>query len=185
MGTPAGNVDQTQLGSGRLLLGAVGAVEPTDCTTAWDAGWVEIGFTKDGVQEKLTQTIVDAIVEEVLDPIKGITSSRKASVMFSAAQMTALNYKRAMNGGTIATAGATTKVTPLKIGGELYVAVGWESTPGDERRVWRRCLNTSALTIPRRTKTADLAVLNIEFTAYGVTGQDPFFALFDAATRAA
>lgn len=185
MSAPAGNVDQIQLGSGRLLIAPVGATEPTDVTAAWDAAWLELGFTKDGVHHKYAQTIADAFVEELLDPVAGIVTQRKASVAFNAAQLTALNLKRAFNGGTIVTAAGVSTFTPHGTGGEGYVAIGWESNANDERWVWRRCLNSAPTDIPRRTKTADYAVVGVEFTAYGVTGSQPFKTLLNSATRAA
>lgn len=185
MSAPAGNPLQLQLGSGRLLFAPVGAVEPTDVSTVWDAAWVEAGFTKDGTHHKYAQTIADAYVEESLDPVAGIVTQRKASIAFNLAQLTALNVKRAFNGGAITTASGISTFLPHGTGGEGYLAVGWESNANDERWVFRRCLNSAATDIPRRTKTADYAIVGAEFTAYGITGGLPFKVVYDAATRAA
>lgn len=174
MGTTTGSIVETQIGAGRFLIAPVGAVEPTDVTTAWDAGWTELGLTTEGGSNKYELTIEDVMVEEILDPVRGITTKRLASVIFTLAQVTMTNLSRAMNGGDVETATGITTFEPPEMGGEVYHAIGWESNDNTERWVWRRCLQAGSIETKRRNKTADLAAIPCEFHAYGVDGQQPF-----------
>ena len=74
-------------------------------------------------------------------------------------EITARAVQIALNGGTITASGtgATSidKFEPLAFGvTETRVMIGWQSDPGDERWVWRRCLQTGTVAIARQRGAA-------------------------------
>lgn len=175
MTTPQGDVNAIQVGAGRILIGPVGSTEPTDLVTPWDPDWLELGFTKQGTSQKIDRTIDDTFVEELLDPVRGITTKRTFAMIFDLAQITATNLKRALNGQSIFTqTGTVTTFEPPTYGGEVYMAWGWESTDNTERFVLRKCLQTGTVQMDRRNKVADPTSIPFEVHAYGVNAGGPF-----------
>lgn len=95
--------DDTKLrvGPGWLRIGLVGSVEPTDLTTAWDASWTLLGYTEEGHEAAIEPNFEPLEVAEELTPVRYDETSRNMRISFSLAEITALNLKRALNGGTV------------------------------------------------------------------------------------
>lgn len=177
-----GDPTKVRVGPGKLKIAPVGATEPTDLSTAWDAAWVDLGYTAEGHSFAATPTFEPVDVAEELDPIRYEATGREMRVEFALAEVTATNLSRALNGGTLVTSGtgAAQIVTfePPDPGEETRVALGWESLDGEERWVWRKCLQTGDIEVARR-KAPEKATVPCAFMLETVAGGGkPFKALF-------
>lgn len=176
MGTPS----NVKVGPGIIYIAPVGSTEPTDLITAWDAAWVELGYTEAGHRFAYTPAYEPIDVAEELDPIRYESTGRQLSVGFSMAEMTARNLQIAFNGGTITPSGVAPNeiVTfePPDLGAETRVAIGWESDDGNERWVYRKCLQTGTSEMAR-AKSPAKTVIAADFRLEVVSGTKPFLAI--------
>jgi hypothetical protein len=180
-----GNPLAVRVGPGVLYIAPVGTAEPTDLTAAWDAAWIPVGYTDEGSEFVFDQTFEDIEVAEELEPVNVIQTARQTTVNFAAAELTATNMQRALNGGAITTALGVVTFEPPSVGSFTDVMLGWEADDGLERWVFRRCRNTGSVNIPRR-KGTDKAIVPMAFRALKPPG-DPAFVFihdsdYDAAT---
>lgn len=172
---PRGNPASVALGPGYIYLAVLGSTVPTNTalggvfTDAWAAAWVPIGYTEEGTTHNYAPEFEDVMVAEELDPIDSIATSRSISVSFSAAENTAKNYQRAMNGGVITVTGTAPnqvyKFSPPALGTETLTMIGFESESHDERWVWKQCKQTGSTETARR-KGAEKALIPMEFRVY-------------------
>lgn len=178
----SGDPTKIRVGPGWLRIAPVGSTEPVDLLAAWDASFVLLGYTAEGHSFSSSQTFEPVEVAEEIDPIRHEPTGREMKVDFAMAEMTALNLSRAMNGGVVNTTGVgvdqITTFEPPTPGEEVRVALGWESADGQERWVWRKCLQTGDIEIARR-KAPDKATIPASFMCEIVAGGlKPFVALF-------
>lgn len=159
-GTP-GNV---RVGPGWLYIAPLESDEPDDLVGDWPVAWVPLGYTDEGPEFAANQTFENVMVAEELDPVAVFQTVREMRVSFAAAEITARNLQIAMNGGDIATAGGVVTFEPPPVGDYTHVMLGWEATDGRERWVFRKCLQTGNVAIPRR-RAPDKAVIPMEFLA--------------------
>lgn len=166
----AGSIaDFVKLGPGKLYFGAVGAAEPADLSTAIvGATWSFAGFTDEGHNFTYTPTYEDVEVAESLLPISKVATGQQMQVEFALAEITAANVQRSLNGATITSSGAGAtaidSVEPLAFGAtEPRVAILWQADDGSERWIWRKCLQTGAVSIGRR-KGAAKATIPLAFS---------------------
>jgi hypothetical protein len=157
-GTPT----NVRVGPGKLYIAPVGSTEPTGLSGAWDAAWVRVGYTDEGSMFGFDQTFEDIEVEEEYDAIDTLQTQRSIMVSFAAAELTATNLQRALNGGTIETAGEVITFEPPAAGEVTRVAIGWESDDAKERWVFRRCVQRGSVEIARR-KAPNKATIPMEF----------------------
>lgn len=169
------------IGPGYLFYAPLATTEPAMTvvgsifTDAWAAAWIPLGYTDDGHTFTFQSNVGTAEAAEAFDPLAYATDSRTGSVAFSLLGMTAANLKRMLNGGTITVTGATTttlsKYEPPDPGTEVRCMLGWESTDGTERNIWRQCFQGGSLAIPRRKGAANRALIpatfNLELPATG------------------
>lgn len=168
---------------GFLFWGSVGTAEPTHTVVGsvfsdtWPAPWVRLGGTEEGHTFNWQTTFDPVTVAELLDPVKYVTTGRTGSLAFALADFHLQNVKRALNGGTVVTTGATTTTmsvyTPPAMGAETRCMIGWESTDGTERLIGYQCINTAQVSISRR-KGSDNANLPMEFALEVPTSGLPF-----------
>lgn len=174
------------LGPGYLYIGPIGTPEPADLTTAWTTvspSWAALGYTTDGSEfdYKLTTAPVD--VAEELDPISVQTTGREAILIFGMAEITATNFKRALNGGTITTGTGIVTFEPPDLGTEVRTMLGFESEDHTERWVFRQCFQTGQLKVARKKGAANAAI-DVEFTLEKpTTGSKLFKAIMAAPQR--
>lgn len=174
-----GDPTKIRVGPGILYIAPVGSTEPVDLTTAWAAAWVPLGYTEEGHAFSASPSFEPVEVAEEIDPIRYEPTGREMGVEFAAAEMTALNLSRAMNGGTVTTGTGIVTFEPPTPGFEVRVALGWESVDKKERWVWRRCLQTGDVEIARR-KAPDKATIPMSFMLEIVAGgAKPFKAIMD------
>ena len=160
---PGSDATFVKLGPGKIYFGAVGAVEPTDLTTAIAAGWTYAGFTEEGHTFTATPSYDSVEVAESLLPIARVKTGTDMTVEMALAEVTAGNVQKALNGATIASSGtgatAIDTVTPLADGvTETRIAILWEADDKSERWVWRKCLQTGAVAVGRRKGSAKATI---------------------------
>jgi hypothetical protein len=152
------------VGPGVLWIAAVGSTEPSGVSSSWDDAFTPLGYTDSGHTFTVTNNTSDVEVAETLDPIDVLDTSRTVEVAFSLAEMTARHLQVAFAGGEITTAGGTVKFDPPVLGDRTPVMLGWDSTDHTERVLWRKCVPSGAIAIPRQ-KAPDKAVIPITFRA--------------------
>lgn len=173
---PAITVDTSagSYGPGYLFWAPLLTAEPANTvvgsvfTDPWPGSWIPLGATLEGNELETAIETDRAYVAEYLDSVKTVTTTRTTNMSFSLYNTTAQNYKRVMNGGTIATvsgSGATllSSFVPVQAGQEVRAMLGWESTQNDERALLYQCLNIAAVT-ERRRKGSDYNVFPAQFT---------------------
>lgn len=190
---PRGNPASVALGPGALYFAILGSPEPTDLTTAWTSAWLPLGYTDAGVAHSVETSYDDVEVAEELEPVDSAATGRTVTVSFDAAEQTALNYKRALNGGTITVTGTAPnqifKFEPPDLGNETRTMIGWESernlaSPGrGERWVWRLCKQTGGSETERR-KGATKALIPMSFRCYKPADAKSFMRLSGVAGEA-
>lgn len=146
-------------------------------TDAWPGAWIPLGITKEG-HEFNAQTNTDTVsAAEYLPPLKYVSTDWAGSVKFELMNISATNFKRMNNGGTLATTGSGATLlstyTPPVLGQEVRVMIGWESTDATERLVIPQCFQTGQITIGRK-KGADVATIPVEFNIEAPQGVTPF-----------
>jgi hypothetical protein len=98
------NVDEILIGTGTLYydeLDGAEAVFPADPTTSPAAGWLEFGYTDDGVSVDVDRTYEDVMVAELFDPVAVLKTQQSFSVVAAFAQASLENLLVAF-GGSIA-----------------------------------------------------------------------------------
>lgn len=174
----AGDPTNVRVGPGTLYIAPVGSTEPTDLATAWDAAWVELGYTEDGSQFSFENTFEDVPVAEEYDPVAILQTARNISVSFAAAELTADNLSTALNGGTVTAGVDTVTFEPPAAGEFTYVSVGWESDDGLERWIFRKGIQTGNVEIARR-KAPQKATIPMGFRFVKPEGAAPFAFIHD------
>lgn len=168
-----GNPNAISLGPGTLKTAVVGAAEPASLVAAWDAAWVDLGYTHEAHTFTVTTTVEEVEVAEELEPLFYVSTKRVGKVAFVLAEITATNLSRAMNGGTITVGSGFVTFEPPLIGAESRRAYAWESTDAEERFVWRQCFNSGDVAIGRR-KGAEKAGIPFELNLEKPSGLLPW-----------
>ena len=152
------NPNKVKVGAGTLYIGPIGTAEPNDLTTPWatvDADWEAIGYTEEGHSFSRQPTFEPIEVAEEYIPIRYEQTGEEAVLAFAAAEMTVYNLERAFNGGTITTlSGTVVEYEPPEVGDFTRAMLGWESNDGEERWIFRKCLQTGNTEIARRKAPA-------------------------------
>lgn len=160
------NPDKVKVGAGILMIGPVGVAEPNDLTTPWatvDPDWLAIGYTEEGHNFNREPNFEAIEVAEEDEPIRYEQTGVASALEFAAAELTVTNLEYAFNGGTITTiSGTVVRFDPPVMGDVTRVALGWESNDGEERWVFRKCLQTGNVQIARR-KAPNKATIPMTF----------------------
>jgi hypothetical protein len=167
-----------RIGPGTLYIAPLGATEPAELTTAWDAAWVELGYTDEGSSFVFDNTFEDVMVAEELEPVEILQTARQITVNFAAAELTATNIQRAFNGGTITTNLGEVTFEPPDAGDYTPVMVGWEADDGLERWVFRRCIQVGSVEIARR-RAPDKSTVPMSFRCTKPAGEASFVFIHD------
>lgn len=97
-------------GSGSIRTAPVGTTAPTDTTTAWAAGWVDLGFvTDDGLSLTRDVNKVDKYAWQSLAVIRSIYTSVALTFAFSLSEWNADTVPLAFGGGSWVASGAESK----------------------------------------------------------------------------
>jgi hypothetical protein len=101
---------------GFLFWAPLGSTEPTHAVTGsvftdtWPAAWIRLGATEEGHTFNWQTSFDPVNVAELLDPVKYVTTGRTGSLAFALVDFHMNNVKRALNGGTITTTGASDRL---------------------------------------------------------------------------
>lgn len=184
-----GTAANVTLGAGTLYVAPLASAEPVDLASPWDAAWRKVGYTEAGHTFDSALTVQDVLVAEELDPIKQATVSRKTSIKFALAEVTAKNLKLALNGGTTTAGSGIVTYVPGSVGTEVRTMIGWQSLDGLERLVCRQCIQSGGIAV-KRAKAPAIASFTCDFgLEIPVNGSNPggnfeiFKQIFDS-TRA-
>lgn len=165
MATNAIAPQQIKTGPGRILykygLTAMPAPTAAASKTVYDwvtNTWLEVGATESGLTYTESASVSEITVAESQYPVRRVTTAKVGTVAFAMAHLNDLNWKLAMNGGTIVVTGTTgtklSKYTPPLMGGEVRVALGFHSFDEEELIVWPAVFNTGSVETQRATLEA-------------------------------
>lgn len=166
-------------GGGHVYVADVGATEPTDTTTAWDADWVELGYTtEDGVTITPGQTITDIPAWQSRYPVRRIVTAENFETSFSLLQWNQDTLSLALRGGTW----VGDVYTPGAAGVVDERALGIEAIDGDKiaRIIIPRGMVTTVGGI-NMTRTGANPI-PITFSALATESDDPFTVIADWAS---
>lgn len=170
------NSDAVEIGPGLLYVAPYGTTEPTTAEAVLDAAFREVGYTEDGstFEYEISNEPID--VAEEFDPIKYMTTSRRASITFQMAEITRQNLALALNAG--ADAAETGDLEPPDPGDEERVTLIWDSDDAAEPERWvlRKCLQASTVSV-RRQKAPNKTLIPVTFRLEKPTGVPPFIVL--------
>lgn len=161
------------IGAGSLYIAPLGTAEPVTLTAAWVSGWINLGYTEKGTTFTRGVTATDVDVAEEFYAVAKTITAYTGTVDFALSQITATNLSYCFNGGTVTTSATDVQFDPPAAGTETYTMLGWQSNSGDERYVWRKCLQTGA-TATSRQKVLPQALLPVQFNIVKPTGLQPF-----------
>lgn len=172
------------LGPGYLLWAPLLSTLPTNTvvgsvfTDAWAAAWIPLGATDSGSVFSWQLNVDQVDAAEYLDPLAWVTTGRVGSIQFELANISATNFKRMLNGGSIVVTGSTTTTlssyTPPAAGAEVRAMIGWESLDSTERLIGYQTLNTAEVKVTR-AKGASNATLPAQFNMeVPAAGGQPF-----------
>lgn len=167
-------------GSGRVMVAPVGTTAPTDVSTAWAAGWKDLGYTTDdGVVLRPNLAVTDINAWQSFEPVRRVVTSRGLTVAFTLLQMTREALQIAFNGGTFTGTDPIT-YTPGEAGNIFERALGVEATDGTKtvRLVVPRVDISDVGDIPF-TKTG-AANIPLTLAMLGTSGGAPFTIIADA-----
>jgi len=177
-------------GNWALHRGPVGTVEPANSAEALDAGWVELGYTDDGVTFMFDRTIEDIEVDQSYWDIAKVVTKYDGTVKTVLAEYNRTNVEIAFDASVtepVAESGEY-RVTPATGGQLTEHALLLECldtlASGDRlRRVIRRCIvaDVGETKVQKALKQG----LNLEFEMLGEDGVDPWYELANYGSLAA
>lgn len=162
-----------QSGPGRIYYAPLGTAIPTITAAAskiaatWTS-WVQVGSTDAGLTYTESAETADIKVAESLYPIRTVTTSKSSRISFVMSEISDINWKLAMNGGTNTSSGTgatklTTYVPPL-VGAEVRVMLAFVDNLDTEALVWPQVFNVGSVEYVRGTYETK-AGLSVEFNA--------------------
>jgi hypothetical protein len=162
-----------QSGPGRIYTAPLGTTIPTitalasKITATW-TNWVQAGSTDAGITYTEAVQTADIQVAESLYPIRTVTTSKTSRVAFTMNEISDLNWKVAMNGGTIVVTGATTtklsEFSPPLAGAEVRIMMAFVNYDDTEAIIWPQVFNVGSVEYARGTLETK-AGLPCEFNA--------------------
>lgn len=165
--------------SGTLYVAAVGATAPTNTTSAWAAGWTDLGLlSEEGPTVQPSMETKDFPAWQEFFPVRTTVTARGMEWTFSLIQKNGTNLKLAFGGGTITDLGNDEyKYEPPATSDVDYRAFGLEVVDGAiiDRYVLERGLVTNIAAVPFRND--ELVKFDLTVRAAAAPGADdlPWF----------
>jgi hypothetical protein len=165
-------------GAGRILVAPVGTTAPTDVTTAWAAGWKDLGYTSvDGVKLSKKDKLDPVETWQSVSPARFIYSDRDLTLKFQMLQLNEDTLPFFMGGDATAETATSSGIYKYDLSSEPKFnekALGIEFTDGSAityRFVVARgqVTETEELSL---TRTASIK-LGVTFTALSVDSTKP------------
>ncbi|TQF03932.1 phage tail protein [Kitasatospora acidiphila] len=164
-------------GTGHLYIAPVGTAAPTDVTTAWGAGWQDLGFTDESGVVVGKKDSWDSInLWQTTVPARMVPKSRAFTAKFTLEQINAVTLPLWAGGGTVSTNGASGylyTISETLTSYERALGIEWTDNNG---------AITTRIIIPRGqvSDTTDItltrdksASLGITYDALGIDGVTP------------
>lgn len=181
MGATTVTSNLIETGPGIIRYAPLGTAIPSITAAAskvsatWTS-WVAPGSTDAGVTYTESVDTADIKVAESLYPVRTVVTGKSCRIAFVLNEISDLNWKLAMNGGTITTSGTgatklNTYVPPL-VGSEVRVMLAFQSLLDDEIIVWPQVFNVGNVEYVRgsyETKAGLSVEFNAEIPATGYT----------------
>lgn len=124
------NADNVRVAlGGRIYMAPKGTVAPTDLTTAWGAGWKDLGYVSDdGVSMEYSTDTEDINAWQSLSPVRRVLTSVAFTMGFTAIELKADTLTLYFPGSSITTvAGVSTLSIPSAPGSAEYAfGLEWE-----------------------------------------------------------
>jgi hypothetical protein len=189
------NSNNVKIGPGTLYAAPLGSTEPVSVTGAWNAAWVELGYTDQGSSFAFGPTVAAVEVEEEFWPIEEAITAYSGKLTFVLAETTRQNLAIALNAGLGASLDAASQGAnvdgslwqePPAQGSEVHIMLGWDAIPEGGttstdpfgRLIVRKCLQSGQVTRLAR-KGNNKSMYACEFMLEKPTGVQPFRFLFE------
>ncbi|MEW2399586.1 phage tail protein [Streptomyces sp. NPDC046862] len=165
-------------GTGRILVAPVGTTAPADVTTAWGAGWKDLGYTsQDGIKLAKKDKLDPVETWQSVSPARFIYSDRDLTVKFQLLQLNEDTLPFFMGGDAVAETAANSGLYKYELSADPKFnekALGIEFSDGKDityRFVVARgqVTETEELSL---TRTASIK-LGVTFTALAVDNTKP------------
>jgi hypothetical protein len=181
-----GDVSKVIVGPVKLMTAPKGTSLPafTGDTITWPSGWVNPGYTEDGLTMGYQPTVVEVLVDEEPSPIYELLDKEKATVAAKMSQGTLDNLKLAISGGTLSvTAAGVGQVALQRLdvgGGTLQeVMVGFEGlSPAGFWRVMVAYRANVKANLALAFKRTGKMIIPVEFDLLSDSTKDPGKRLF-------
>lgn len=136
------NADNVRVGlTGRIYMAPKGTTAPTDLTTAWAAGWTDLGYmSDDGVSLEYSTDVEDIGAWQSLSPVRRVLTGVDMTLGFTAIELKNETVRLYFPGATITTAAGVSTLTIPAAPGPAEYAFGLE---------WEDGTITNRLVIPR------------------------------------
>lgn len=151
---------QIKTGPGIFRYAPLGTAIPTITAAAskivatW-TNWVDPGSTDAGITYTEASETADIRVAESLYPVRTVTTSKTGRIALTLSQVSDVNWKLAMNGGTITVTGTgATKLSayvPPLMGAEVRVMASFVSYDDEECIIWPQVFNVGSVETARGT----------------------------------
>lgn len=162
-----------QTGPGTLRYAPLGTTIPTitaassELVATW-TNWVAVGSTDAGITYNEASENADIKVAESIYPVRTVTTSKTSRISGILNEISDLNWKLVMNGGTINITGTggtkLSEYVPPLAGSEVRVMLSFQNYDDTEIIVWPQVYNIGSVEYVRGTLETK-AGLNFEFNA--------------------
>lgn len=177
------NPANVELDVGILWCAPLGTTEPTANVATQPSpitGFRLVGYTEKGsVLTPYKPTVNPIYVEEEYYPIRQVVSQVDGMVDFNMAEINRQNLAFANNAGANAV-NDTSSFQPVVPGTEVGVMLMWESSIIGERWIFRSCIQTAAVAIPR-AKAPTMTVIPVSFALIKPASLQPWIVFPSAA----
>lgn len=167
------NADNVRVGlTGRIFMAPKGTTAPTDLTTAWAAGWLDLGYmSDDGVSLEPSTDYEEINAWQSISPVRRVLTGVDFTLGFTAIELKADTVKLYFPGSTLATASGvhTLSIPAAPDPAEYAFGLEWEDGTITNRLVIPRgeVTERSAVTIGRS------AAVGLEMTVSAYASSAP------------
>lgn len=162
------------LGPGYVWYAPLATAEPADVAAAFGAGWVKLGYSKDGSTFTFDAKMEKIMVAEELPPVRWDITDQDIGLAVELAEETQTTWKQVLQGGSATTNANGVNIEPLSPStAPTRYMIAWQSFAGDVRIILRRALSGGAVSI-KRAKSPTYATFPLTYKCELVSGSRPF-----------
>jgi hypothetical protein len=165
-------------GAGRVLIAPLGTAVPADLTTAWAAGWKDLGYTTtDGVKFNKKDKIDPVDTWQSVSPARFVYSDRDLTVKFALLQLNEDTLPFFFGGDSVSETAAGSRIYRYQVSAEPKKddrMLGVEFTDGDTIK-YRFVIHRGQVTETEELSLMRTAAikLGVTFTALAVDSASP------------